>query len=104
MRLASPPPRALPGGGSGRGFALSRIRGNKAQGAARLPGVGPQRCRDVGVAAETQQPDHEVAQGAHHLRCGLTANLAAVFIKGDIPLSVESILNPPVASDKPEGP
>ena len=51
---------------------------------------------DIGGAGHAQQGDDEVAQARHHLATCSFADLAAIFIKGDIPNPVEAIFNRPV--------
>ena len=51
---------------------------------------------DIGGAGHAQQGDDEVAQAGHHLSSRSFADLAAIFIKGDIPNPVEAIFNRPM--------
>ncbi len=51
---------------------------------------------DIGGAGHAQQGDGEVAQARHHLATRSFADLAAIFIKGDIPNPVEAIFNRPM--------
>ena len=58
-----------------------------------------------GNVLHTQNPedaDGEIAQAGHHPWPISLADLRAILIVGDVPYPVNSILDPPMASDHPE--
>ncbi len=59
---------------------------------------------DVPEPGLTEDPDHHVAQGGHHLGGGAGADLAAVLIEGHIAHPVEPVLDRPVGAVEGEQP
>ena len=72
---------------------------NRAVGAA---GVGAQGGRDVGGMAAPEQGDGEVTTDGEGLWRGAAADLAAVFVEGDVANVMELVLDTPMASDDGE--
>ena len=58
-------------------------------------GVATQSGGDVGFASQTDGTDGEIAQGGHDLGCGAGAYLRPVFIEGNVPGPVHSVLYAP---------
>ncbi len=74
-----------------RVFSLSRESGERQYGE-QPGGIGAQCRRDVGMAGAAQDPDGGIAQGGHDLGRMARANLAAIFIEGDVahPMQTDS--------------
>ncbi len=84
---------------SGRVFSLSRESGERQDGE-RPCGIGAQCRRDVGMAGAAQDPDGGIAQGGHDLGRMARANLAAIFIEGDVAHPMQAVLDAPMAPPK----
>lgn len=84
-------------GGSGKaGLGSGDREAEEAQHAQALAGPIAKRLGDIGGADHTQQGQDEVAQARHHLSSRSFADLAAIFIKGDIANPVAAIFNRPM--------
>ena len=107
-------PRKVPAAG-GEAHAESAIRHvlrvfssglaagtDEVDGGGGAPGIGAQGGGDVVAAAAPEERDGEIAAGGEGLWRRAGADLAAIFIKGDIPDVVEFVFDPPVPASKGE--
>ncbi len=62
------------------------------------------RHRRIGFASQSHHTDGQVAQGRHDLGCGAGAYLGPVFIEGNVPYPVHSVLDAPVSPPQGEEP
>ena len=60
--------------------------------------ISSQCLGDVAVAGDPEQPDSRIPHGGKNLGSGSEAHLASVFVEGDVPDPVQSVLNAPMFS------
>ena len=69
-----------------------------------MNGVAAQGGGDVGFASQTDHADGQIAQGCHDLGRGAGADLGPVFIEGNVPDPVDSVLDAPMSPPQGEEP